>query len=85
MITAFTAGTPAPVVKPKALAGLFRFNSRTRMGTTTGTVCNKKTRKVTKRTYRCTIRLVKGTWTVTTTARGTAGVVAEGSRRVVVK
>ena len=125
MITAFTAGTPAPVVKPKKLAGVFRFNSRTRVGTTTGTVptgvtriiqtarigdsaatqgflemakaktakgtCrittvrNKRTKKVTKRTYRCTIRLSKGTWTVTTTARGRAGVVAEGTRRVVVK
>ena len=49
------------------------------------TVRNKKTRKVTKRTYTCTIRLAKGTWTVTTTARGKAGVVAEGSRKVVVK
>ena len=35
-------------------------------------------------TYTCTIRLSKGTWAVTTTARGTAGVVAEGTRRVVV-
>ena len=49
------------------------------------TVRNKKTKKVTKRTYRCTIRLSKGTWTVTTTARGKAGVVAEGTRRVVMK
>ena len=48
-------------------------------------VRNKKTKKVTKRTYKCTIRLAKGTWTVTTTARGTAGVVAESSRKVVVK
>jgi len=121
---AFTAGTP-PVVKPKKLAGAFRFNSRTRVGTTTGTVptgvtriiqtartgdsaatqgflemakaktargkCsitvvrNKRTKKVTKRSYRCTIRLAKGAWTVSTTARGKAGVVAEGTRRVVVK
>ena len=49
------------------------------------TVRNKKTKKVVKRTYTCTIRLSKGTWTVTTTARGAAGVVAESSRRVVVK
>jgi len=49
------------------------------------TVRNTKTRKVTTRTYRCTIRLSKGTWTVTTTARGQAGVVAEGTRRVVVR
>ena len=49
------------------------------------TVRNKKTRKVTKRTYTCRIRLSKGTWTVTTTARGAAGVVAEGTRRVKVK
>lgn len=48
-------------------------------------VRNKKTRKGTKRTYTCTIRLGKGTWTVTTTARGAAGVVAEGTRRVVVR
>lgn len=38
-----------------------------------------------RRTYRCTIRLAKGTWTVVTTARGKAGVVAETSRRVVVR
>ena len=49
------------------------------------TVRNKKTKKVTRRTYTCTVRLRKGTWTVTTTARGKAGVVAEGTRRIVVK
>ncbi|MFM9125540.1 MAG: hypothetical protein ACKOSO_10475, partial [Actinomycetota bacterium] len=38
-----------------------------------------------RRSYRCTIRLAKGTWTVVTTARGKAGVVAETSRRVVVR
>ncbi len=38
-----------------------------------------------KRKYTCAIRLSKGTWTVTTTARGAAGVVAQGSRRVVVR
>lgn len=37
-----------------------------------------------RRTYRCTIRLAKGTWTIVTTAHGRAGVVAEASRRVVV-
>ncbi|MBM3664929.1 MAG: hypothetical protein FJW92_03945 [Actinobacteria bacterium] len=42
-----------------------------------------KTKKLIKRTYRCTITLSKGRWTVTTTARGTAGVVAAGTRRVV--
>ena len=52
---------------------------------TIAVVRSKKTKKVTKRTYRCTIRLTKGAWTVTTTARGKAGVVAEGSRRVVVR
>lgn len=41
--------------------------------------------KAAKRSYRCTIRLAKGTWTVVTTARGKAGVVAETSRRVVVR
>lgn len=46
---------------------------------------NKRTRKVTTRTYRCSIILSKGTWAITTTARGSAGVVAEGNRRVVVK
>jgi hypothetical protein len=48
-------------------------------------VRSKKTKKVASRTYRCTIRLAKGTWTVTTTARGAAGVVAQGNRRVVVR
>ena len=48
-------------------------------------VRNKKTRRVVRRNYRCTIKLAKGTWTVTTTARGTAGVVAQGTRRVVVR
>lgn len=60
--------------------------AKTAKGKCTITVVrNKKTKKVTKRTYKCTIRLSKGTWTVTTTARGKTGVVAEGSRRVVVK
>ncbi len=35
--------------------------------------------------YTCTIRLGKGSWAVTTTARGKAGVVAESSRSVVVR
>jgi len=48
-------------------------------------VRNKRTKKVIRRTYRCTIRLSKGRWTVTTAARGKAGVVAEGTRRVVVR
>ena len=39
--------------------------------------------KAARRTYRCTIRLPKGTWTIVTTAHGRAGVVAEASRRVV--
>ena len=60
--------------------------AKTAKGTCTiAVVRSKKTKKVTKRTYRCTIRLAKGAWTVTTTARGAAGVVAEGSRRVVVR
>lgn len=42
------------------------------------TVRSKKTKKVLRRTYRCTIKLSKGTWTITTTARGKAGVVARG-------
>jgi uncharacterized repeat protein (TIGR02543 family) len=49
------------------------------------TVRSRKTRKVTRRTYRCTVRLSKGSWTVTTTALGPAGVVAQGTRRVVVR
>jgi hypothetical protein len=58
--------------------------------TTTG-VCRiiavKKTttKKAGPRTYTCRIKLSKGPWTVTTTARGPAGVVAEGTRRVVVR
>jgi hypothetical protein len=49
-------------------------------------VRNTKTRRVIRRDYRCTIRLAtKGTWTITTTARGKAGVVAQGTRRVVVR
>ena len=60
--------------------------AKTAKGTCTiAVVRSKKTKKVTKRTYRCTIRLAKGAWAVTTTARGAAGVVAEGSRRVVVR
>ncbi len=35
--------------------------------------------------YTCAIRLSKGAWTVTTTARGAVGVVAQSSRRVVVR
>jgi uncharacterized delta-60 repeat protein len=42
-------------------------------------------RKGAARTYRCQMRLAKGTWTVITTARGKAGVVAQGTRRVVVR
>ena len=38
-----------------------------------------------KQRYTCTIRLGKGTWAVTTTARGKAGVVAESSRSVVIR
>lgn len=38
-----------------------------------------------KRTYTCAIRPARGTWTVTTTARGRAGVLAQGTRRVVVR
>lgn len=49
------------------------------------TTRNPRATRVTTRTYRCTIRLTKGTWTVTTTARGTAGIVAQGTRRVVVR
>ncbi len=49
------------------------------------TVRSRKTRTVTRRTYRCTVRLSKGSWTVTTTALGPAGVVAQGTRRVVVR
>ncbi len=45
----------------------------------------KTNKRVIRRDYRCTIRLTKGSWTVTTTARGTAGVVAQGTRRVVVR
>ena len=48
-------------------------------------VRNKKTKKAIKRTYRCRIKLAKGTWAVTTTARGAAGIVAEGTRRVAVR
>jgi 6-phosphogluconolactonase (cycloisomerase 2 family) len=60
--------------------------AKTAKGTCTiAVVRSKKTKKVTKRTYRCTIRLTKGAWTVATAARGAAGVVAESSRRVVVR
>ncbi len=78
--TATTGGSTATqgfleMAKAKSTKGTCRIT----------TVRNKKTKKVTKRTYTCTIRLSKGTWTVTTTARGAAGVVAEDSRRVVVR
>jgi len=49
------------------------------------TVRNKKTKKVTKRTFRCTITLPKATWTVTTLGYTGAEVVAEGVRTVSVK
>ncbi|GEM_PF-2613686 len=42
-------------------------------------------RKGGPRAYTCRITLPKGRWTVTTTARGRTGVLAEGSRRVTVK
>jgi hypothetical protein len=42
------------------------------------TVRSRKTKKVLRRTYRCTIKLSRGTWTITTIARGKAGVVARG-------
>ena len=42
-------------------------------------------RKGAARTYRCQMRLARGTWTVTTTARGKAGVVAQGVRTVRVR
>jgi len=48
-------------------------------------VRNKKTRKVVERTCSCSIRLTKGAWTGTTTARGKAGVVAETIRPVTVR
>jgi len=114
-----TASGPAPAeptaAARKKLAGTFRFNRRTRVGTTTGTVpkgatrilqaartggakakratgrCkitpvrNTKTKRVVRRNYRCTIKLSKGTWTVTTAARAKARVVAQGTRRVVVR
>ena len=105
----FTADTPAvtPTTPVKKLAGKFRLNRKTRVGTTTGRVPAGVTRivqgarapktrttrakratgkcRITKRNYRCTIRMTKGTWTVTTTARGKAGVVAKGVRKVRVR
>ncbi|MFZ4756002.1 MAG: hypothetical protein ACOYL4_08325 [Miltoncostaeaceae bacterium] len=44
------------------------------------TVRRAKTKRVIKRTYRCTIVLGKGSWTVTTTGRGASGVVAQSAR-----
>ena len=40
---------------------------------------------IAKRTFTCRITLGTGSWAVTTTARGSAGVVARGTRRVVVR
>lgn len=40
---------------------------------------------VTKRTYRCTVVLTRGIWTISTVASGPAGVVATSTRRVVVR
>jgi len=54
-------------------------------------VRHKKTKKVITRTYRCTIELGKGSWAVTTSARGAGGrggntgLLARSTRRVVVK
>jgi hypothetical protein len=72
---------------PAATQGFLEM-ARTKRATGTcriSAVRNTKTKKVVRRNYRCTIRLSKGTWTVTTTARGKAGVVAQGTRRVVVR
>ena len=114
-----------PAAARKKLAGTFRLNRRTRVGTTTGRVptgttritqtartgsatatqgflemarvkrakgrCrvtpvrSKKTKKIIRRNYRCTITLSTGTWTITTTARRKAAVVAQGTRRVRVR
>lgn len=49
------------------------------------TVRNRSKKRVTKRSYRCTITLGKGSWTVVTTGQGTTGVVAQGTRAVRVK
>ena len=48
-------------------------------------VRTKTSKRVIRRTYRCAIRLTTGNWTITTTARGTAGVAARGTHRVVVR
>ncbi|MBM3665011.1 MAG: hypothetical protein FJW92_04370, partial [Actinobacteria bacterium] len=49
------------------------------------TVRNKKTKKVIKRTYKCTITLRKGRWTITTNGREATRLVAQGVRTVKVR
>lgn len=48
-------------------------------------VRSRKTKRVTTRTYRCSITLAKGSWTVVTTGRDASGVVAQASRAVRIK
>lgn len=79
-----TATTGAAGAAGNGLAAAMQ--RRTARGTcTVKAVRNRKTKRVIKRTYSCSIRLSKGSWTVTTTARGPAGVVAETVRRVRVR
>ncbi len=58
--------------------------SSTRGACAISAVRDPQTGAVQQRTYRCTIRLSRGSWLVTTTARGPAGVVAQSSRRITV-
>ena len=48
-------------------------------------VSTKKKRAAAPRTYSCTIALSKGAWTITTTARGATGVVAQGVHAATVR
>jgi hypothetical protein len=86
-VTRITQSARTGAASPTATQGFLEMAKAKRAtGTCSITsVRNKRTKKVIRRTYRCTIRLSKGDWTLTTTARGSAGVAAEGARRVVVR
>lgn len=78
-------GAGEPGYTSMKLPGAFVLNRKARVGTTTGTVPAGIPKRVTKRTFRCTITLQEATWTLTTLGYAGAEVVAEGSRRVVVR
>lgn len=80
------AACPTPTTVPPNRA-LSRESAKPKVKKATGTCRIKRTGKGkrAKRTYACTIRLSKGTWTVTTQARSRSTVIAQSVRRAVVR